>query len=58
LGGTNPRGPASDDEYLDGRVLRGDSWFSNAKNARCAYRLSDYQFFANINFGFRCVRGF
>jgi formylglycine-generating enzyme required for sulfatase activity len=53
-GGSDPRGPASGSN----RVLRGGSWYSDARYARCAYRVSgggpsdDYG-----NVGFRCVRG-
>jgi formylglycine-generating enzyme required for sulfatase activity len=56
LGGTDPHGPASDDIYQSGRVLRGDSWDGVAYGVRCACRYfhdprAGYDFV-----GFRCVR--
>ena len=54
---TNPTGPTLDDEYGDGRVLRGGSWSSNADVARCAYRSLNFPNGAGNAVGFRCVRG-
>jgi formylglycine-generating enzyme required for sulfatase activity len=48
------RGPTGPLSY---RVLRGGSWSSSAASARCAYRFSFGPDFANVSFGFRCVRG-
>jgi formylglycine-generating enzyme required for sulfatase activity len=38
------------------RVLRGGSWFSDARLVRAAYRLHDRPSIRSINFGFRCAR--
>jgi formylglycine-generating enzyme required for sulfatase activity len=57
LGGTDPRGPATDDENDDGRVLRGGGWSYIASYARCAYRFSlNPSISISSHFGFRCVR--
>ncbi|MGA2029368.1 MAG: SUMF1/EgtB/PvdO family nonheme iron enzyme [Verrucomicrobiota bacterium] len=56
LGGTDPRGSATDDEDDDGRVLRGGDWSFVAYDARCANRYycdPDNAFVI----AFRCVRG-
>jgi len=47
------RGPASG-SY---RLLRGGYWVVDAYYLRCAYRIGYSPSFANVNFGFRCVRG-
>jgi formylglycine-generating enzyme len=52
---TDTRGPGG---ALSSRVLRGGSWSHNANLARCAYRNYNYPSSADLNFGFRCVRGF
>src|ERR1039458_4225334 len=49
---TNPTGASG---YL--RVFRGGNFGNPAPNARCAYRNYNGPTFANIGFGFRCVRG-
>ena len=50
---TNPTGPASGSF----RVLRGGSWYGDARDARCAYRVSGGPSDAYGDVGFRCVRG-
>jgi len=45
----NPRGL----EGLAPRVVRGGSWFNDARNARSAYRLAYTPDFANLLYGFR-----
>ena len=57
LGGSDPRGPASDDENNDGHVLRSGSWSYDAGFARCADRFSSNPVSAYNDVGFRCVRG-
>lgn len=52
--GVNPRGPAT---YPGSRVLRGGRWSNDANSARCAARYSDGPTNADVNIGFRCVRG-
>ena len=52
-GGSDPRGPASGSF----RVLRGGSWYGDARGARCAYRVSGGPSDAYGDGGFRCVRG-
>jgi len=48
----DPRGPASGLF----RVLRGGSWYFNARGCRSAFRLSDGPDFRNGRYGFRLVR--
>jgi formylglycine-generating enzyme required for sulfatase activity len=48
----DPRGPSSG----QGRVIRGGSWFSNAKNCRSAARLWWAPNSASDFIGFRLVR--
>jgi formylglycine-generating enzyme required for sulfatase activity len=50
---TNPTGSATG-SY---RVLRGGYWFDYADVARCAFRLFNYPYYADLSVGFRCVRG-
>ncbi len=52
---TNPTGPPSIPS--SNRVLRGGSWSGVAADARCAIRSGDYPYYANDEYGFRCVRG-
>ena len=58
LGGTDPRGPATEDEYGDGPVLRGGDWAGSAEYARCAARNGGGPYFDGNVAGFRCVRGY
>jgi formylglycine-generating enzyme required for sulfatase activity len=37
-------------------VLRGGSWFSNHRNARCALRFRNFPVFRYYDVGFRCLR--
>jgi formylglycine-generating enzyme required for sulfatase activity len=53
--GTDPRGPAS--SSYGSRVLRGGAWSGPAIRTRCAGRLFNEPLIANLNYGFRCVRG-
>ena len=53
-GGSDPHGPAGP---LSNRVLRGGRWSNNANYSRCAIRYYYYPNYADLNFGFRCVRG-
>jgi len=55
-GGSDPRGPASDNG--SGRVMRGGNWGFYATGARCAGRASDDPSDVYFGRGFRCVRGF
>jgi sulfatase modifying factor 1 len=54
LGGTDPRGPVGP---LSSHVLRGGSWYNFAYVARCAFRFSGDPSYADVSFGFRCMRG-
>lgn len=49
---TDPKGPNS----RVGRVLRGGSWYSPARNMRSAYCSGNGPDFRNHNFGFRLAR--
>jgi len=51
--GRNPLGPDSG----EGRVLRGGSWHSNQRFARCAYRVGGNPRYWYFYVGFRCARG-
>jgi formylglycine-generating enzyme required for sulfatase activity len=51
--GRNPLGPESG----EGRVLRGGSWHSNQRFARCAYRVGGNPRYWYFYVGFRCARG-
>ncbi len=51
--GTNPTGPGSG-KY---RVLRGGSWYLDARNCRCAYRLRVRPDLRYNDYGFRVVAG-
>ena len=46
---TNPQGPASGKN----RLLRGGSWYDNAKNCRVSFRIGSASDFHSINLGFR-----
>jgi formylglycine-generating enzyme len=56
-GGSDPHGPASDDEAGDGRVLRGGRWQDDASICHCAARWSMIPSDSPSFYGFRCVRG-
>jgi formylglycine-generating enzyme required for sulfatase activity len=57
LGGTDPRGPASDNAELDGRVVRGGQWQGGPNYARCCDRQTANPPGHQYTLGFRCVRG-
>jgi formylglycine-generating enzyme required for sulfatase activity len=44
------------DHYFGSKVLRGGSWYSNHRNARCTARDWDYPRYRDDNWGFRCAR--
>ena len=48
---TNPAGP----EEGSARVLRGGSWYGNARGCRVSYRFNNYPSYRYGNFGFRLV---
>jgi formylglycine-generating enzyme required for sulfatase activity len=50
----DPKGPKKGED----RVLRGGSWYYNARNLRSANRLRDYPVFRYYNYGFRVARDF
>ena len=50
---TDPRGPSEG----SGRVIRGGSWFLNARNVRAAYRRKCVPSFRGDALGFRLARG-
>lgn len=57
LGGIDPHGPASDDQFGDGRVERGGFWNGFANDTTCAVRNYDAPNGNSTFVGFRCVRG-
>ncbi len=54
-GGSDPRGPASSPYGY--RVLRDGFWDNDASLMGCAYRFTLNPNYADLNIGFRCVRG-
>jgi formylglycine-generating enzyme required for sulfatase activity len=48
---------ATDNSSLGFRVVRGGSWFNNARLLRCAYRFRYGPTYTNVHLGFRVVRG-
>ena len=52
-GQTDPAGPATG----SARLLRGGAWSYASGFLRCSVRVSGSPAYADVSFGFRCVRG-